>query len=322
MRARRSPPAVAALAAVLLGCQGGETDPGDARAGESDDQRVEDDPAPRDDVDAAPRDEQDPGADDDAGEDVEHAEASGPGPPPEDVAPFDDATELAAALSAAETALADPDTPTSHLDGWAVVHQQAYRDLADRPEWRQEARAAVPGELRDAHDLTLHAVAQLLELTEPQEELPDWRIEPPPPSEELRGHYLEAEEAFDVPAEVLAAIHLIETRFGRIHGDSHAGAQGPMQFMPSTWDAYGEGDVDDPRDAILAAGRFLAASGAPDDLEGAVFAYNRSDRYVEAVLAHAEAMERHEHYLDVYHGWRVYYRTVDGDVLLEATDEG
>jgi hypothetical protein len=243
-------------------------------------------------------------------------------PPPDDVEPFGDAGELAAALAAAEEALADADTPSEHLGGWSLVHQQAYRDLADRPEWRDEARAAVPEELRDAHDHTLRAVTQLLELTQPQPDLPDWRIEPPPPSDELREHYLEAEATFDVPWEVLAAIHLVETRFGRIHGDSHAGAQGPMQFMPPTWDAYGEGDVTDPRDAIMAAGRYLAASGAPDDLESAVFAYNRSDRYVEAVLAHAAAMEAHDHYLDAYHGWRVYYRTVDGDVRLDEDDEG
>jgi hypothetical protein len=239
--------------------------------------------------------------------------------PPGDVEPFEDTAELASALRTAERALADADTPADHFSGWALVHQQAYRDLADRPEWREQARAAVPEELHDAHDHTLHAVTQLLELTQPQEELPDWRIEPPPPVDDLREHYVAAEAEFDVPWEVLAAIHLVETRFGRIHGDSHAGAQGPMQFMPPTWEAYGEGDVHDPRDAIMAAGRYLAASGAPDDLEGAVFAYNRSDRYVEAVLAHAAAMAAHDHYLDAYHGWRVYYRTVDGDVRL---DEG
>ena len=36
-----------------------------------------------------------------------------------------------------------------------------------------------------------------------------------------------------------------------------------MQFMPATWKSYGRGgDIQDPRDAILAAGRFLAAAGA------------------------------------------------------------
>jgi hypothetical protein len=307
MRPQRASAVVAALAAAILlaGCQ--DEDPGPAPADVPTSEGAE--------PDAAPPEPPDEGL-------KEPVDAPGPAetqPPPADVEPFTGPEELASALPTAEAALADPETPVEHVAGWSRVHQQAYRDLADHPDWREQAREAVPEELRDAHDLTLHAVEQLLELTEPQPELPDWRIEPPPPAEELHEHYLETEEAFDVPWAVLAAIHLVETRFGRIHGDSHAGAQGPMQFMPPTWEAYGEGDVTDPRDAILAAGRYLAASGAPDDLEAAVFAYNRSERYVEAVLAHAEAMERHEHYLDVYHGWQVYYRTVEGDVLLEAS---
>jgi hypothetical protein len=309
MRARRAPAVVAALVAatLLAGC--------------------EDDGAPRTPADGPAVERSEPDADrepsapggDGAGDPADASGATEAQPPPTEVEPFTDADELASTLATAEAVLADPETSADHVAGWARIHQQAYRDLADRPDWREQARGAVPEELRDAHDLTLRAVERLLELTEPQPELPDWRIEPPPPAEELREHYLEAEEAFGVPGEVLAAIHLVETRFGRIQGDSHAGAQGPMQFMPPTWEAYGEGDVTDPRDAILAAGRYLAASGAPDDLEAAVFAYNRSERYVEAVLAHAEAMERHEHYLDVYHGWQVYYRTVDGDVLLEES---
>lgn len=238
--------------------------------------------------------------------------------PPAEVVAFTDPGELAAVLAQAEAALADPDTPADDRDGWARVHQQAYRDLAANPAWADQARQAVPAELQDAFDLTLRATRELRQLTSPRESLPtDWRIVAPPPVDELRVYYAQAEDTFDVPWSVLAAIHLVETRFGRIQGDSHAGAQGPMQFMPRTWEAYGEGDVHDPRDAILAAGRYLAASGAPHDLRRALFAYNRSDHYVEAILAHAQAMASHDHYLDVYHRWRVYYRTVDGDVILE-----
>lgn len=94
-------------------------------------------------------------------------------------------------------------------------------------------------------------------------------------------------------------------------------AQGPMQFMPESWGAFGDGDVRDPRDTILAAGRYLAAHGAPKDLRRAQFAYNRSDHYVDAVLAHAKALRRNAHYLDTNHRWRVYYRTDAGDVVLK-----
>jgi hypothetical protein len=294
---------------VLSACDRGETEP-DA----PDDLTLEDetpDPPEEEPVESVEEPEEDLDADG-----PEEPDASAAAEPP-DVEPFSDPDELAEALAAAEVALASGDLAPEQVRGWAAVHQQAYRDLAQRPEWRETARQAVPPELHDAYDLTLHAVEELLTLTTPREELPDWRIEQPPPVDELRGHYEAAEAEFGVPWHVLAAIHLVETRFGRIHGDSHAGAQGPMQFMPATWEAYGEGDVNDPHDAIMAAGRYLAASGAPEDLQAAVFAYNRSDYYVKAVLAHAEAMEIHDHYLDVYHGWRVYYRTVDGDVVLE-----
>ncbi len=93
---------------------------------------------------------------------------------------------------------------------------------------------------------------------------------------------------------ILAAINEIETGFGQNLGPSSAGAMGWMQFMPSTWDAYGvdadgdgHKDPDDPDDAIFAAARYLSASGMPEDPEGAVFAYNHADWYVADVIARA-----------------------------------
>ena len=54
-----------------------------------------------------------------------------------------------------------------------------------------------------------------------------------------------------------------------------------MQFIPSTWRIYGRGgDIDDPHDAILAAGRLLRANGAPRNYSRALYAYNNSRLYV------------------------------------------
>jgi soluble lytic murein transglycosylase-like protein len=93
---------------------------------------------------------------------------------------------------------------------------------------------------------------------------------------------------------ILAGINAIETAFGTNLGPSYAGAVGWMQFMPETWamygvDANGDGvaDPNNPEDAIYAAARYLDAAGMPEDVWGAIFAYNHADWYVEEVLANA-----------------------------------
>jgi membrane-bound lytic murein transglycosylase B len=93
---------------------------------------------------------------------------------------------------------------------------------------------------------------------------------------------------------VLAGINAIETGFGQNLGPSSAGAEGWMQFMPETWamygvDANGDGvkDPNNPEDAIYAAASYLDAAGMPEDVWGAIFAYNHADWYVEEVLANA-----------------------------------
>jgi hypothetical protein len=117
---------------------------------------------------------------------------------------------------------------------------------------------------------------------------------------------------------VLAGVHLVETRMGRLRGTSIAGARGPMQFMPKTWEAYGEGDIEDPRDAIFAAARYLKAMGAPGDLKKALWHYNHTDHYGNAVLAYADVMDEDEAAYRGYHAWQVYYRTVFGDIWLKT----
>jgi membrane-bound lytic murein transglycosylase B len=95
-------------------------------------------------------------------------------------------------------------------------------------------------------------------------------------------------------AAILAGINAVETAFGTNLGPSSAGAEGWMQFMPSTWaewgvDANGDGvaDPNNPEDAIFAAARYLSAAGMPTDTYGAIYAYNHADWYVSEVLADA-----------------------------------
>jgi Transglycosylase SLT domain len=154
-------------------------------------------------------------------------------------------------------------------------------------------------------------------MTSPQPTLPRWRIVPVPPAPKLRAYYRRAQRRTGVPWNYLAAIHLVETRMGRIRGTSTAGARGPMQFLPSTWDLYGRGgDINDPRDAILAAGRLLRHHGAPRDMAGALWHYNPSRNYVRAVTAHARTMRRATFAYRGYWSWRVFYRHRRGTHLL------
>jgi hypothetical protein len=201
----------------------------------------------------------------------------------------------------------------------AIHQQRLYRGLVARPRLFEKVRPLLPGRLGRWSAQTVRAGTRLRSLITPLDDPPDWKIHKPAPAEELRRYYERAERRFDIPWEVLAALNFVESRFGRILGPSSAGAVGPMQFLPSTWDAYGNGgDVNDPRDAILGAARYLAASGAPRRMEDALFAYNRSTDYVRAILIYARQMMRAERVFYAYYHWQVYVLTKDGDVRLSG----
>lgn len=223
---------------------------------------------------------------------------------------------LAEQITLSERALRDPRVDGDELAWMAHLQQVAYRRLVERPEWRDDVLAALPAGIRAAAIANVNAGTDLRALTAPRDALPPWRIVAPAPADELLRYYREAEAEFGVPWIYLAAIHLIETRMGRIRGTSIAGAQGPMQFMPATWAAFGEGDVHSDRDAIRAAARYLRHNGAPGNMANALFRYNNSERYVRAVTAYALVMRDEPLLFRGYHGWQVYYRTTGGDVLL------
>ena len=254
--------------------------------------------------------------------------APGTTPPPVDLEALPappvatDPAALTAQLVEAETTLRSGAADPVQTARAGMAQQVAYRTLATRPEWREQVVADVPPALREAVVAQTDAAAGLLRLARPQPQLPQWRIVRPPPADELLGHYRAAAQEFGIGWEYLASIHLVETRMGRIRGTSSAGAQGPMQFIPSTWAAYGEGDIESPRDAIRAAARYLRAHGAPADMDRALYAYNHSDAYVRAIRAYADQMRADERLYRGYHAWQVYYRHVDGDRLLPVGWDG
>lgn len=227
-----------------------------------------------------------------------------------------DPVQIADDLIADELALRDPATPPPAVADAARRQQVAYRAIGRNPQWDQVIRPRIPPELLEVFDLNVDARRQLAALAEVRDTLPAWRIIAPVPPEELLGYYREAESVTGVPWNYLAAINLIETAFGRIAGLSTAGAQGPMQFMPATWAAYGQGDVNAPRDAIMAAGRYLAASGFATNRDRAIYRYNNANTYVRAVSDYAAVMAADPATFGHYYLWDVYYRTTAGDVLL------
>ena len=240
-----------------------------------------------------------------------------------------DPDELAATIADAERMLRSPDLTDADARAAADSAQRAYRAISIAPELTDAVVQRVPTDLREAVRASAEATTELRRLTKPGKALPPWEIVPPAPAAELYGYYRAAEQEFGVPWAFLAAIHLVETRMGRIRGTSTAGAQGPMQFIPSTWEAYGEGDINSNRDSIRAAARYLRHNGAPQRMANALFNYNRSDRYVRAVTLHAEVIIRDEQAsagsrpaeqppgaYRGYHQWQVWYRLPDGDVQL------
>ncbi len=231
----------------------------------------------------------------------------------------DDPKALAQQLVMVERAVRDPQITGSELECFGHLQQLVYSQLNDYPDWQESVLAALPVAVRPAVTGSLAAGRELRSMTGAiPKSLPDWKILQPAPVETLLGYYHEAEAQFGVPWYHLASIHLVESRMGRIRGLSSAGAQGPMQFMPSTWAQYGKGDINSDHDAILAAARYLRAAGAPGDMARALYAYNHSIRYVRALTLYAEVMHQDPDAYRGYHGWQVYYPTQDGIFLLPA----
>ena len=199
--------------------------------------------------------------------------AVSPAPPPVDAqlpsGAAATAHRLAVATDALDVAVAEhraarSTTPSRELRLWALYQQRLYLALGLAPAAFGDAVVSrLPARLRaDARDIVI-ARRSLVRLTPPTRlPLSAFRTGPALPADRLLAHYREAERRFGVPWHVLAAVNFVETAFGKVRSRSTAGAQGPMQFLPATWRAYGlGGDVHDPRDAILGAANLLRVVG-------------------------------------------------------------
>lgn len=144
--------------------------------------------------------------------------------------------------------------------------------------------------------------------------------------EEFKELYENIAEKYSIEWEVLASIHRVETAFSSNNTTSSAGAIGHTQFMKCTWIGWGYagcqgglGNADVPKDeytdpekikkyggegvdgngngkadpneisdSLSATAEKLYNDGVNEDIEKAIFNYNRSDEYVADVLKHYE----------------------------------
>ncbi len=199
----------------------------------------------------------------------------------------------------------------------ALYQQRIYRMLARDRALAHDIVARLSSSVAREARLNVAAGSDLLSLASPVSRPSLIRTQPPEPPGVLLGFYREAEDRFGVAWQVLAAVNYTESKFGRVVSASSAGAQGPMQFIPSTWAAYGlGGDVHDPHDAILGAANYLRASGAPGNYRVALYHYNPVPAYVDAVMRYARQMTRDSRTFYAYYNWQVFVLTKHGELRL------
>jgi len=228
---------------------------------------------------------------------------------------------IATRLVALETTIRDPATPEAALPPLAHQQQVIYRVLARQRSLADAVLQLLPDRWQPVARRQLRARREFLAMHRGPARtlLPAWRIVAPRPAEELLGYYRQASAATGIAWEVLAAVNLVESGMGRIDGVSVANAQGPMQFLPSTWAEPGigrGGDIRDPHDAIHAAARYLVRRGGLRDIRRGLWGYNNSDHYGAAVLEYAALLREDPASFRGFYHWEVHIASSAGDVWL------
>jgi soluble lytic murein transglycosylase-like protein len=205
---------------------------------------------------------------------------------------------------------------------YALYEQRIYILLSSRDRLARAVLERLNGAVADEARDILAARRELSALAGPPQPRRHFETGKSLPAGKLRRLYRKAERRFDVSWKLLAAVNFVETAFNKLRNNSTSGAQGPMQFIPSTWRAYGMGgDIHDPHDAIMGAANYLHASGAPGDNREALYHYNPSDHYVDAVLRYTRAIRHDPDAYLAFHSWQVFVNTKE-DGIVRITGPG
>ena len=199
--------------------------------------------------------------------------------------------------------------PSSAVTLLALYDQRIIRVLGEHPRL---ARGVVKLDRAAGDDVAARTDLKALVASAPVPRASP-KVGPAPPARNLLAWYREAQRRFHIRWQLLAAVNFVESAFGKVRNTSTAGAQGPMQFEPATWRAYGlRGNMHDPRDAILGAANYLAANHGATRERDALYHYNPSRLYVDAVARYANRIAHDVHAFFRYYSWQVYFRTSTG----------
>src|SRR4051812_12752929 len=212
----------------------------------------------------------------------------------------------------------DPATPVPRDVTYLALRQQRIlRLMAARRALGDATLRLVGQDIRGEARDTVLGRRSLAAIPRSPGRLPRVRVAAAAPAAQLRRSYAEAQRRFGVDWSILASLNFVESAFGRIRSASEAGARGPMQFLPSTWRAFGMGgSINDPHDAILAAANLLHRNGAPRHLDRALFPYTPPSASARATRRFARRMHTDERAFLTYYAWQVFVRTPTGTQRL------
>ena len=168
----------------------------------------------------------------------------------------------------------------------ALHRQRIYRLIARERALGDAVVARLPDDVAAEARDTVRGRRELLAIPASGTLRPKIRAAEPESADRLRAYFDRAESASASAGTSWRRSISSRPASAAMRNESTAGARGPMQFMPATWRAYGlGGDIRDPARRDPRRRQLPARQRRAPLLPPALFHYNPSPHYVEAVLA-------------------------------------